>query len=856
MQQLPPGFQLDSGPAPAPTRAPGIIRGAPKAPDPAEQQRLAFEAERIRLAQQEEARKQAEFEKQQNPAAATGPQVQAERRARINTSLKNLKDLERMVRGSDMGTGSIVGQESFRAGEDFLGMSGFFNQTANDVAGAIEMVQGDLINQVRNEMQMQGAPIGARGADTEKEASRLAASIANLAQTQDEEQFLVGVQRAREYYLRRFVENGGNPGELLTAALNDGATYDELESYAKAMGVELDRDTVMANIRSRDGGGPTRNFEPDPNGGGGGGMMQQIGAAVDEAGIGNTLIGYAQGAAEAAIDLPQTIGALPQVGMNSLIGGARAAFAGNPQDAARIRAETQQMNDRVWSLATPANNAFNALAPAPQGYETQRDVARFAGGFLVPGPKGARPAPRAPSPAAPASSARSARGVIDNAAEVVAEGERRGVPVMRTDIQPPKSGMGRFVKQTLPEKIPVAGTSGPRQAQQEQRIRVVGEVLEEFGGNTAGASGQVEDIARALGNERVRRLGQYKAAKDGVIDGIAAPFDAAPNTVRAITEQVRTLREIDPTEFQPVIERLQRFGEQVTSGAPLRVVEEQRKLLGAMFDDPNLAKIRDRGQKAINAIYDPLRRDMGDFIEAQAGPSARAKWAKANEQLAGMAGELKSARFRNVLRDADVTPEAVGRILFGDRGNVSDMKRLVANLPPAGRKKVQAALIQRAFDDAGGQGGVSVERFLSNLDQLNGKIGVAFEGADRQALEGVRRLLNATRRGAEAGANVRTGEQNLPAIMGIGATQALGAVGGIGTLGVGGLVARIYESPMMRNRLLMLAKAKPGSPQERKSLDLIMRSAAPIITQWRDALPRALNDNPANLAAASDQQPE
>lgn len=127
----------------------------------------------------------------------------AERRARINTSMENLKRLEEIVSGSKFGAGvgSYVGQEDFRAGKTITG--NLFNQTANNVSGAIEMVQGDLINQVRNEMQESGAPIGVKGADTEKEASRLAASIANLAQTQDETEFLTGVKRAREYYDRR-----------------------------------------------------------------------------------------------------------------------------------------------------------------------------------------------------------------------------------------------------------------------------------------------------------------------------------------------------------------------------------------------------------------------------------------------------------------------------------------------------------------------------------------------------------------------------------------------------------------------------------------------------------------------------
>lgn len=41
MQQLPPGFQLDGGqPAPAPNRAPGIIQGRPRAPDPVQLENL------------------------------------------------------------------------------------------------------------------------------------------------------------------------------------------------------------------------------------------------------------------------------------------------------------------------------------------------------------------------------------------------------------------------------------------------------------------------------------------------------------------------------------------------------------------------------------------------------------------------------------------------------------------------------------------------------------------------------------------------------------------------------------------------------------------------------------------------
>jgi hypothetical protein len=65
MQQLPPGFQLDQQPAPAPNRAPGIIQGRPKTPDPVtpvQAQNMENDAERLRIAQQGEQRQQTQFE--------------------------------------------------------------------------------------------------------------------------------------------------------------------------------------------------------------------------------------------------------------------------------------------------------------------------------------------------------------------------------------------------------------------------------------------------------------------------------------------------------------------------------------------------------------------------------------------------------------------------------------------------------------------------------------------------------------------------------------------------------------------------------------------------------------------------
>jgi len=664
----------------------------------------------------------------------------------------------------------------------------------------------------------------------------------------------------------------------LMAALQSGASQPEIEAMADERGLKINPDQLAANIGSRDAGGPVNVILPP---------QRSVGQDLATSAV-NIPVGLVQGVGESLIDFPLFVSHAVQNTIDrgiSFAGEKALAALGFDKQANALAQNTQQVIQRRNALATPVADVFNEYAPAPKGFETQRDVARFVGGFLVPGPKGAKGAKgakalfRAPKPAAPAGSGR----LIDDAAGVVAEGQRRGVPVFTTDVKPPKSGAGRYFKQTLPEKIPFAGTSGPRRDQQAERIRVVGDVLEEFGGNASrelfdNSGGVVDDIAKSISAERSKRLTTLSNAKNSVIDGVPGSV-ATPRAVAAIDRQIDELGKLGAAEVRPVIARLQSWKSALTgetqridtgildaSGNPiireiapertLRVIEDLRKIMGESFKDPNLAGIRTIGEKSLNAIYGPLREDMGSFIQQQAGAGARNRWSKANKELAAMAGELSSARFRNVLRDADTTPEVVGRILFDSPDNVSDAARLVANLPPEGRKKVQAALLQRAFDRAGGSSGdgVSVERFLNNLNSLSGKIGVAFEGADRQALEGVRRLLEATRRGAAAGANIRTGEQNLPAVMGIAATQTLGLTGGVASLGVGGLLARIYESAPMRNHIMRLASTRAGSPQEAKALQVLIRSAAPIVNQWRETLPRALNDNPAGRLAAEEQQ--
>jgi hypothetical protein len=516
--------------------------------------------------------------------------------------------------------------------------------------------------------------------------------------------------REQIYSAMREADKAGD-GEAVRALarlLQEGASQEQINAEAANRGVTVDQEALTANIRARDAGRPTNTFVEDPNA-----NRLAEATAVTAKGLAKAAAGPLDLLNDAASGIQSGI----TYGLTEIPALALDAFGAEaPANALRQAGQArldgiEQAGDRL-----SVRNALDRTYETPEGLGGVEFGSELISSLLLP--TGPRQAPRIQAPKNALTDATGAsERVISGARDVVEEGARRRVPVMTTDVKPPRSGMGRYIKQTIPEKIPLAGTSGPRLAQQEARQRTVREVVEEFGGDAGRellevGDSAVDDIANLLTTERAARIKGLKGKKDTVIDGIVAPFTNAPNTVREITKQIRELRGIDDKEFAPVIERLQRFGEALTSGKSLRQVEEQRRLLGEMFADGNLATIKTRGQTAINKIYGPLRQDMGDFIEIHAGTGSRMQWSKANEKLSAMAGELKSTRFRNVLRDSETTPEAVSRILFGDLGNVSDMSRLVANLPPAGKKRVQAAIIQRAFDRAGGVDGVSVEQVL------------------------------------------------------------------------------------------------------------------------------------------------
>jgi hypothetical protein len=135
------------------------------------------------------------------PAADRDP----ERGTQIRTILDNLKTL-RGLSDDTLAVGSVSGYVS---GWPVVG------QNRANVEGALQMVQGDLVQQ---QIARLNAAAGGKGvaslANSETEAARMAASIANLDPNQDLTNFTTGLDRAEQYYIRALArEMGVDPND-------------------------------------------------------------------------------------------------------------------------------------------------------------------------------------------------------------------------------------------------------------------------------------------------------------------------------------------------------------------------------------------------------------------------------------------------------------------------------------------------------------------------------------------------------------------------------------------------------------------------------------------------------------------
>lgn len=298
-----------------------------------------------------------------------------------------------------------------------------------------------------------------------------------------------------------------------------------------------------------------------------------------------------------------------------------------------------------------------------------------------------------------------------------------------------------------------------------------------------------------------------------------APTVPVPNATKAIEDQITKLKRLNSVSVQPVIDKLEDWKNSI-QGQPMTAVEDIRGLMGQSFKGPELSSVRGIGDKALDSIYGPLKEDMRKFIMSNGKPRDVFKWEVANKRLAENMAELEQGALSSVLQSGAATPEDVNKLLFSAKP--SEVQRLYRNLTPQGRAHARTAIITKAVADAGGPEAVSPEKFLTAVQKLGAPLGVMFQGKDAETVTGLAKALKLTARSAQSAVAPSTGIQAIPWLAGGALGSAFGTVGGVAAAGGLGAMARIYESPTVRDILLKLPKVKAGSPEEAALLKRLM----------------------------------
>jgi hypothetical protein len=430
----------------------------------------------------------------------------------------------------------------------------------------------------------------------------------------------------------------------------------------------------------------------------------------------------------------------------------------------------------------------------------------------------------------------------------VKDAETAGVPVLTSDVRPPTTFAGKWLQKTT-ESIPILGTGGVRSAQQDLRAEAVQNLARSFGVNLGDDVDTISAVTQDLLRRRGSQLKQYTGLKSSVIESEQLRNAGSVNVIRAVSaidEQIAILSRLRSDQVGPIIERLRDWrgallGEKtvkgpngrnmvVQEGQSLENIELLRKQIGQSFESADLASVRQLGQKSLNLIYGPLKEDMRTFIQKFGNRNDVKRFDIANTRLSEMAGELDNSLFKRVLSKGEVTPETISSMLFSKKP--SDVKLLFKNLDAAGQANARTAIITKMFKDSvNANGGVSPDVFKNQIKKMSEQLGIFFNERDFQSVEGLGRILALTQRASQANLLPPTGAMlQIPIIGGL-LTQTFGGVGaGVVAAGSLGALARIIESPAVRNILIKLPKIKSGSPQEAELLkrldDIIIKESS------------------------------
>lgn len=400
-------------------------------------------------------------------------------------------------------------------------------------------------------------------------------------------------------------------------------------------------------------------------------------------------------------------------------------------------------------------------------------------------------------------------------ADLLRQAEAVDIPITTSDALPPQTFAARVARDTG-EKIPVAGTGPLRQRQQVARERAVNDFTSRYGDYSYST---IVDSLKAQSDAVKKRAGNVLQQVGEKLDPIGeVPLD---RTRQAIGEVTAELDKAGTIRNPAALDALQSVTEALNEAAPtftgLKELRTQFRDVVKRIDKDERSQLTSRAKSLLERLQQAMTLDMRKAAQDNLSPEEFAKWERANAVYAEEAQKLTKSKLKNVLDKGDITPESVKPVLFSR--NKSELDSLYKALGPSGRSNARAAIIDKIVTDLGRRAnGATPTAFANEAKKYRPQINTFFKGKERAELEGLLRVLDATRRAQEANITTPTGQTLLGAGTAGAAVIDLGAT--LGTLGSLGAAARIYESPQVRNALLRLAAAPKGSRKYDQALEI------------------------------------
>jgi len=401
---------------------------------------------------------------------------------------------------------------------------------------------------------------------------------------------------------------------------------------------------------------------------------------------------------------------------------------------------------------------------------------------------------------------------------IVQAGKDSGIPVLTTDVLPPKTFAAKTAQQTG-EKIPVAGTGGIRQAQQEMREQAVSDVSEKY------SQFSYSDIVESLKTQK----GKVKKAAGDVLEKIGVRLDKVgvipmTNTAMAIEKAnailtkpgvMKSTGALHDTPDE-ILDNLKRTMDE--SPQTFTTLKENRTAFREIVkgaDKAERSQMTSRGKAALQSVESAMKKDMDSFAKTNLTDVNYSAWQQANKRYAEEAINMTKTRLKNVLDKGDVTPENVSTMLFSKKP--SEVRLLYKSLTDEGRANARSAIISKVISDLNsGASTVTPNSFATSMNKMGLQVDEFFKGEEKRMLNGLIKVLNSTRRAQDAAITTPTGQQMIGA-----GTLAAMAVDPISTIGIGGTLgsfSRLYESAPVRNALLRLDSIPKGSTRYDKAL--------------------------------------